>query len=152
MILSVRIDYTYRTTFLKEGGIIVMPIIVYRNLQRRKYNQCRSNRRLKIEQRKPTEREKAGMADILLTCQRRTGSLQEDGSASVFSAYPLTLEQTTDSAFPGFPMPSGQSKGSADCLIYNNRICKGRPYKGGIYPKEGRDKEEIQAWNRGNRK
>ena len=129
-----------------------MPIIVYRNVQGRKYNHCRSNRRLKGEQRKPTEREKADMADILLTCQRRTGSLQEDGSASVFSAYPLTLGQTTDSAFPSFPIPSDRSRGSADCSICNNRICKGRPYKGGIYPKEGRDRGEIQAWNRRKRR
>ena len=123
-----------------------MPIIVYRNLQRREYNQCRSNRRLKSEQRKPAESKWFSNADILLTCQRRTGSLQEDGSASAFSAYPLTLEQTTDSAFPSFSIPSGRSRGSADCLICNNRICKGRPYKGGICPKRGTDKREAYPW------
>ena len=123
-----------------------MPIIVYRDVQQEKYSHCKGNRRLENEQRKPAKNKRFSTADILLTCQRRTGSLQEDGSASVFSAYPLTLEQTTDSAFPSFPIPSDRSRGSADCLTYNNPIYKGGLYKGGIYPKRGTDKREAYPW------
>lgn len=123
-----------------------MPTIVYREVQQKKYGYCRNKRRLKAGQKKPAENKWFSNADMLLTCQRRTGSLQEDISAIVFSAYPLTLEQTTGSAFPSFPIPSGRSRGSADCLIYNNPIYKGGTYEGGIYPKRGTDKGEIYLW------
>ena len=126
-----------------------MPTIVYRDVQQEKYKYCKGNRRLKGRQGKPAENKRFSTADILLTCQRRTGSLQEDGSASVFSAYLLTLEQTTDSAFPSFPIPSHRSRGSADCLTHNNPIHKGGLYKGEICPKRGADKEEIYPWKDG---
>lgn len=123
-----------------------MPTIVYRDVQGEKYSQYKGNRRLKGRQGKPAENRKFSTADILLTCQRRTGSLQEDGSASVFSAYPLTLEQTTDSAFPSFPIPSDRSRGSADYSIYNNNIYKEGLCKGGIHPRKEGDKRGIHAW------
>ena len=128
-----------------------MPIIVYREVQQMEYNHCKGNRRLENEQRKPAGNKRFSTADILLTCQRRTGSLQEDGSANVFSAYPLTLEQTTDSAFPSFPIPPpDRSRGSADCLTYNNPIYKGGLYKGGICPKRDRQRGDLslERWKR----